>query len=49
MTKSRFFAACMRQDINWLRACAANPSEGWRSPVWLRLVRLAIRKKGGLI
>ena len=46
-TKSRFFAACMRQNLSWLQACAANPSPAWKSPVWLKLVRLAIRKKGG--
>lgn len=47
ITKARFFEACMRQDIRWLRAAAMNPSPAWKSPVWLKLVLLAIRKKGG--
>ena len=44
MTNYRYFAACMNQSANWLRACLANPSPSMR-PIHTRIIRLALRKK----
>ena len=44
MTRRKYFDLCMGQPLEWLKACASNPSEGMNQR-HVMLCLLAIRKK----
>ena len=48
--KRTYFNLAMQQDVNWLINVAREPNRYQiQRPVYLSLIKLAIRKKGGAI
>ncbi len=45
--KREYLELCMKQSVNWLKACVLSPSKGM-SKMHVKLLHIAIRNKTGI-